>query len=165
MALVQDIQSAYQPFTGGQFGFSPATQAATQAFIQNTLPVIQNQAQLQGLGSGPTIADITGRSLATALPQFIQSDLQNRLAAAQGLTGLGSQVVIPAWQQQQNQQAQALKGLQSAGELTRGISQDVFDAQREEMLRLQGLSESGTFGAFGTLSPLSKTETSQSGGK
>ena len=48
MALVDDVQRAYQPFLEGAMGYSPATQAATGAFVQNTLPVIQNQLQLQG---------------------------------------------------------------------------------------------------------------------
>ena len=216
MALIDDIQRTFQPaasgtptvqtaaspfavgaaggfapFITGDLGQDPATQAYIQAFQQNVLPTIQGQLQLQGLGSGPAVADVAGRSLATALPQIqqnalqnrltaskgfadigsqlaipsAQADVQNQLQAGQGLTNLGSNVVIPSGDLQLRQQAQTLQGLQSAGELTRGMNQDVFDAQREEMLRLQGLSESGTFGAFGTLSPISKTETSQSGGK
>lgn len=155
MALVDDVMQAYAPFVQGPMGYSPATQAATGAFLQNTLPVIQGQAQLQGLGSGPAVADIAGRSLATALPQFIQSDLSNRLAAAQGLTGLGSNVILPG-------QAQAANFLQSAGEAQRGMQQDIFDSAREEMLRLQGLSESGTTNVFGGYQPITKTETSGS---
>ena len=155
MALVDDIQQAYQPFLTGDLGYSPATQAGVGAFMQNTLPVIQNQLQLQGLGNGPQVADVAGRSLATALPQFIQNDQQNRLAAAQGATGFGANLLLPGIEQ-------STSGLQSAGELQRGLSQDVFDAQREEQLRLQGLSESATTGAFGTYQPITKTESSGS---
>lgn len=155
MALVDDIQAAYAPFTQGQMGYSPATQAAVGAFTQNTLPVIQNQLQLQGLGSGPAVADVAGRSLATALPSFMQNDLSNRLQAAQGLTGLGANVILPG-------QQQAANFLQSAGETQRGLQQDIFDASREEQLRLQGLSESATTGAFGTYQPITKTESSGS---
>ena len=155
MALVDDIRGAYQPFTEGPLGFSPATQAAMGAFTQNTLPTIQNQLQLQGLGQGPAIADVAGRSLATALPQFQQNDMSNRLQAAQGMTGLGSQLILPG-------QQQAANFMQSSGELQRGLAQDVFDSQREEQLRLQGLSESATTGAFGTYQPITKTESSGS---
>ena len=156
MALIDDIRGAYQPFTEGALGQSPATQAFMESFTQNTLPVIQGQAQLQGLGNGPAIPDMAGRALGTALPQIMQNDASNRLQAAQGLTGLGSQLILPGQQQAANQQA-------SAGQLQRGMQQDVFDSAREEMLRLQGLSESSTTGAFGTYQPITKTESS--GGK
>lgn len=155
MALVEDIQNAYAPFTQGQLGNSPATQAFMGSFMQNTLPVIQGQAQLQGLGNGPAVPDMAGRALGTALPQIMQGDAQNRLQAAQGLTGLGSNLILPGQQQAANQMA-------SAGQLQRGMTQDVFDSAREEMLRQQGLSESATTGAFGTYQPITKTESSGS---
>lgn len=156
MALVDDIQQAYKPFIGGQdLASSPALQSAMGAFTQNTLPVIQQQLQLQGLGDSPAVADVAGRSLGTALPGIIQGEQQNRLAAGQGLTQFGSQLVLPG-------QQQAANYLQSAGELQRGLTQDPFDAAREEQLRLQGLSESATTGAFGTYQPITKTESSGS---
>ena len=156
MALVDDIRGAYQPFIEGtDIGSSPALQAAMGAFTQNSLPLIQNQLQLQGLGNGPAVADVAGRSLGTALPSIIQGEQQNRLQAAQGLTGLGSQLILPG-------QEQAANFLQSSGELQRGLTQDPFDAAREEQLRLQGLSESATTGAFGTYQPITKTESSGS---
>lgn len=163
MALVEDVQNALQPYMTGPMGFSQATDAAMGQFMQSTAPVLQNQMQLQGLGNGPAVADVMGRSLGEALPQFIQGDLSNRLQAASQMTNLGSGVVIPSWDMQMKQQGQALQGMQSAGELQRGISQDVFDSAREEMLRQQGLSESGTTGVFGAYSPITKTESS--GGK
>ena len=157
MALVDDIQRAYAPFVGGNdIGSSPAMQAAMGAFTQNTLPVIQGQLQLQGLGDSPAVADVAGRSLGTALPGIIQNEQQNRLSAAQGLTWFGSNLVLPG-------QEQASNFMQSAGELQRGLEQDPFDAAREEALRLQGLSESATTGVFGTYQPITKTESS--GGK
>lgn len=155
MALVDDIRGAYQPFISGDIGSSPAMQAAMGAFTQNSLPMIQNQLQLQGLGNSPLVADVAGRSLGTALPSIIQGEQQNRLSAAQGLTGLGSQLILPG-------QEQASNFLQSSGELQRGLTQDPFDAAREEQLRLQGLSESATTGAFGTYQPITKTESSGS---
>ena len=155
MALVDDVQASLQPFMEGQPGFSPMTASAVNAFTQNTLPVIPNQLQLQGLGSSPAVADVAGRSLGTALPQFIQGDLSNRLQATQQMAGVGQNILLPAWQTQ-------LQGLQSAGEINRGMSQDIFDSAREEMLRQQGLSESGTTGVFGQYQPITKTESSGS---
>ena len=155
MALVDDIQQAYAPFTQGSLGQSPATEAFMGSFLQNTLPVIQGQAQLQGLGNGPAVPDMAGRALGTALPQIMQNDASNRLQAAQGMTGLGSQLILPGQQQAFNQTGQA-------ADVQRGMQQDVFDSAREEMLRLQGLSESATTGAFGTYQPITKTESSGS---
>lgn len=155
MPLVSDIQQAYSPFLTGELGNSPATQAGMEAFKMNALPVIQGQMQLQGLGNGPAVGDAAGRALGTALPSFIQNDLSNRLSAAQGATSLGSNLILPGQQQASN-------FLQSSGELQRGLQQDPFDSAREEQLRLQGLSESGTTGAFGTYQPITKTESSGS---
>jgi hypothetical protein len=163
MALIDQIQQAYDPFVTGPLGQDPATQAYMQAFTQNTLPLIQNQMQLQGLGSGPAVADVAGRALGTALPQIQQYGAQNRLAAAGGLTGLGSQLVLPSWQQQMAQQGQALNALTGAGQTIQGMEQNPFDAQQAEAMRLQGLAESGTFGAFGSMSPTVRTESG--GGK
>lgn len=83
----------YAPFTEGQIGYSPLTQAALDAFQQQTLPVIQQQFELQGLGRSPALGVATGQALATALPPFISQDIQNRLAAAQAITGAGAEDV------------------------------------------------------------------------
>jgi len=155
MALVDEVQASLRPFMEGQPGFSPLTASGVNAFMQNTAPVIQGQAQLQGLGNGPAVPDMMGRALGTALPSFIQNDMSNRLQATEQMAGVGQNILLPAWQTQ-------LQGLSSAGETTRGMQQDVFDSAREEMLRQQGLSESGTTGVFGSYQPITKTESSGS---
>src|SRR3970282_3041488 len=66
----------------GQPGQSPLTQAGVQAFQQNTLPIIQQQMQLAGLGRSGALGVSIADAMASAMPQFIQQDIQNRLAAA-----------------------------------------------------------------------------------
>lgn len=163
--LSNAVSNSLNPFMQGQPGYSPMTQAAMGAFTQNELPIIQHQMQLQGLGNGPAIADVAGRSLATAMPSFIQNDLSNRLAATGAATQYGAQVALPSWQAEEQQKGNSLQGYSSAGEIQRGIAQDPLDAAREEMLRRQGLSESTTTGLFGSLSPTNITESSGGGGK
>jgi len=157
------VAQSLDPYMSGPFGYSPATQAATSAWLQNTAPVIQNQLQLQGLGNGPIVADVMGRSMATALPQFVQNDLTNRLAATNAASNFGATNLIPAWGQQTGQQAQTLQGLSSAGEVQRGMEQDLNDAAREEQLRQQGLSEATTSGLFGSTSPPTISTTTGAG--
>ena len=80
-----EISAALQGFTTGPLGDSPATRAAIEAFKIQSLPVIQQQFQLQGLGRSPALGQAVGQSLGVALPQFINADLVNRLQAAQQL--------------------------------------------------------------------------------
>lgn len=159
------VANSLQPFMQGTPGWSPMTQAGVGAFMQNELPLIQNQMQLQGLGNGPAVSDVMGRSLATSMPQWIQGDMANRLTASNQASQFGASNLIPAWDQQLKGQAQALQGLSSSGEVIRGMGQDVNDAQREEMLRQQGISEATTTGLFGSQSPTQITTSSPSGGK
>src|SRR3990167_3853633 len=163
----------------GQPGQSPLTQAAVQAFQQNTLPIIQQQMQLAGLGRSGALGVSIADAMASAMPQFIQQDIQNRLAAAGmipqfalGQEGLTQQAAGSAADiAQQNQLAQMQLALQAAGaggELQQGIAQQALDAAQLERLRLQGLSEAGTTSLFGglpaTLGQTSTTQQKQSGG-
>lgn len=74
---------ALSPFLTGAPGSSPLTAAAIEAFKQNTMPILQNQMTLRGLGHSPAVSQVTGEALATALPQFITTDMTNRLRAAE----------------------------------------------------------------------------------
>lgn len=79
--LAGTAMQGIDPFLSGQLGQSPATLAAIQAFQQQTLPVIQQQMQLQGLGQSPAVAQMAGSALGAQLPQLYQNETQNRLAA------------------------------------------------------------------------------------
>lgn len=71
------------PFIQGQPGSSPMTDAAIEAFKVKTLPIIQQQMLLKGLGHSPAVSQVTGETLAMALPEFINNDMTNRLRAAE----------------------------------------------------------------------------------
>jgi len=211
-----EARASLSPFLTGMPGFSPMTDAAIEAFRVKTLPIIQQQMTLKGLGHSPAVSQITGEMLAEALPQFITQDMTNRLRAAEvagaqgqsaaglagtiaereanlGLTGtrlaadianaeamreleafrsagqlqLGlTDAMARAAQIQQEQQKLALQAGQGAGGVQRDIAQAVSDAFQAERLRLQGLSEAGSFGIFGgqTLTPSQvRTVTKSSG--
>ena len=157
----------YSDLVAGQ---SPLTQAAVLAFQQNALPVIQNQFALQGLSNSPALGQAVGNSLAQTLPQFIlggeqlnQSGAQtlaniqnlqnqNQLASLQmanNLYGTLGQQATAAGQLQGSQLTQALQGLQGAGQLQQGTTQNLLDTAYQDYLRRQGLAEQSTTGLFG----------------
>lgn len=72
------------PFLEGELGQSPATLAAIEAFKRQALPIVQQEAQLAGLGRSGALLDAEGYALSQALPPLYQQEAQNRLAA-QGL--------------------------------------------------------------------------------
>ena len=86
VALLRRIQGIVFPtveaFTTGAPGASPALRAAIEAFQQQTLPVIQQQFQLQGLQGSPALGIATGRALTQALVPLLQQEQQLRLQAA-----------------------------------------------------------------------------------
>lgn len=194
-----EARASLSPFLTGMPGFSPITDAAIEAFKVKTLPLIQQQMTLKGLGHSPAVSQVTGEMLAEALPQFITADMTNRLRAAElagsmgagasgqagnileteanlGLSGtrlaadianaeamreleafrsagqlqlgLGG-AMTDAAKLQQAQQQLALQAGQGAGGVQRDIATQVSDAFQAERLRLQGLSEAGSFGVFG----------------
>lgn len=80
---VTDIQGALNPMMTGAPGSSPLTAAAIEAWKLQTMPILQQQMQLQGLGRSPAMPQVLGNSLAAAMPQFINQDIQNRLRATE----------------------------------------------------------------------------------
>ena len=88
LALREELLGSLRPFMTGAPGASPLTDAAIEAFKVKTLPVIGNTMTLRGLGHSPAVAQVAGETLAQALPQFITTDLTNRLSAAQQAAGL-----------------------------------------------------------------------------
>ena len=86
VALLRRIQDVVFPvvegFTGGRPGESPLTRAALELFQQETLPIIQQQFQLQGLQGSPALGIATGRALSQALVPLLQQEQQLRFQAA-----------------------------------------------------------------------------------
>lgn len=80
---VTALQAALNPMMTGAPGSSPLTTAAIEAWKLQTMPILQQQMQLQGLGRSPAMPQVLGNSLAVAMPQFINQDIQNRLRATE----------------------------------------------------------------------------------
>ena len=121
-----EITQGLQQFMGGPIGYSPMTTAAVNAFQEQSLPTIQQQFELMGMGRSPAMGQAVGSSLTQALVPFIQGDLNNRMQALQ--LGLGQQQVgqgaarTAADIANQSQQTQ-LQGLGLAGNLGLGMGQ------------------------------------------
>ena len=133
-----EITQGLQQFMGGPVGYSPMTTAAVNAFQQQSLPVIQQQFELMGMGRSPAMGQAVGSSLTQALVPFIQGDLNNRMQALQ--LGLGQQQVgqgaarTAADIANQSQQTQ-LQGLGLAGNLGLGMGQLYGQAGNAELER------------------------------
>lgn len=143
----------------GELGSGATTQGAN--LYRSTADVGQNAATLA--------SSITGREAELGLSGArLSADIANAEAmrgleayrtAGQLQLGLTDSAARAA-QIQQEQQRLALQAGQAGGGLQRDIAQGVADAVQAERLRLQGLSEGGTFGVFGSVVPTSIGQTS-----
>ena len=161
-----EITQQLQGFMGTQPGLSPLSQAGLTAFQQQTLPVIQQQFELQGLGRSPALGTAVAGGLSQAMVPFIQNDLANRMQAIQlsGQFGLGgraqslAEFMQPAQlgqsaaglaaqigQNEANRQLQAL-GLQGqfAMGMTDPLARSAALEQQRQSLALQGFGAAGT---------------------
>ena len=151
--LGDTVQQGISPFLQGPLGFSPATQAAANAWTRTSLPIIQNQLQLQGLGQSPAVAEATSLGLSNALVPFIQGDLSNRFQAAQALQGEeglnqnAAQLQANIYNQAQQRQ---LAAAGQYGQLGLGYGQGIAlpGAQLQQQQRLGGLQALGTAGGL-----------------
>lgn len=155
--LSQATLSGALPFISGGLADSPAVQASIGAFNELTLPVIQQQLQLQGLGQSPAVAEAAGSALAQSLPAILQNEQRNRLAAlgflpqqqelAQREETLGQQAAQLAANIAATQQAQQLDAFRTAGNLALGLGSNLQNAGQlqlqQQQLALQGLSQAG----------------------
>lgn len=177
---------AFASEAAGPIGSSPATVEGMKAletqFTDVTKPTIENEMAAAGLGRSGALGDSLARArsgVAAATVPLLQSDEMNRLAAAQGLSGLGS-----------SEMQQLLAGSAGAGTLgqvaesqTTGRNQQAFDAAevirqmvqsrnqeaQQDFLRRQALTEgiSGTVTGFApaTFASAGTTKQKISGGK
>lgn len=121
LALREELLTSLRPFITGAPGSSPLTDAAIEAFKVKTLPIIQQQMLLKGLGHSPAVSQVTGETLALALPEFLNADLVNRLNAtnqAAGLIGTENQVFGTQGQLALGGRAQTLAETIQPGQLT-----------------------------------------------
>lgn len=107
------VRYGIDPFLYGQIGQGPLTQAGLDAFQQGTQQIVQQQAQLQGLGRSPAVGQMTADALVQVLPQFIMQDFENRFRAAntlqgeEGLTQSAAQLAANIANQEQMRQLEA----------------------------------------------------------
>lgn len=87
----QQAANAYSGFLGSAGQPSSATQAELKLFQNELGPALQQQAELMGQGNSGAALGAQAQGMEEAMVPFMQADLQNQLAAAQGLTGLGGQ--------------------------------------------------------------------------
>ena len=158
-----ELTGMLQPFVSGPVGGSPMFDAAVQAFRANTLPTIQQQFQLQGLGGSPALGQAAGVALGANLVPLIQNDMANRMQAiqlmqqgqqfgTQQLGNLSGQPTLPAMTlaadvTNQNR-AQALQAASLAGNLILSsagpLNQAAQLAQARQQLALQSFGGAGT---------------------
>lgn len=142
LALRDEILTALRPAMAGAPGTSPLTDAAIGAFKLKTLPLIQQQMTLKGLGHSPAVSQVAGETLAMALPEFINADLVNRLNA----TGQAANL-IPAENQVVGTQGQLALG---------GRAQTLQEQIQPRALSLQEEIQRGQLGLSGRQVALSE---------
>jgi len=135
--------SPYVSGNVGDIGTSPTMQAAMKAWDQNVKPRLFQQMQLQGLGRSPAVAGAFGESLATMMPQLLQNEHANRLAAV-GQIGQGVNALTNMGQTYGGQQLSAAEALQRGG----------MNATQAQLAAAQALGQQG----------LSAAQTAQQGG-
>ena len=136
------ITAGLSPFLQGQPGQGPLTQAAIERFKIETLPILEGQVALAGQTSSPALADLTGRSLAVALPQFIQADLDNRFKAAEGLQAqqrFGLEGAVASGKLAQEHADLGVRSALGLGQL--GVAQRAQTAQEQVQNAQQRLAE------------------------
>jgi hypothetical protein len=130
---------AYQRMIDTQPGQSPATQAAIAAleeqYQRNTLPSLQNQAALSGLGKSGALLDATAAArsgVSAAEVPLLQADIQNQMQGAQGLLGIGQTI-------EQRPTGRAQTAFDSA-EIQRQGDQAVLQQALQNYLRQQDIA-------------------------
>lgn len=168
------LQIAGQRISGQSIVDDPAIAAALANFRQNVQPGIENQATLAGLGRSTALTNALATSQAQMLAPMYESafgregDRINRLGgAAENELGRRERSSVRSAEANQNSINQLMslsemlygrrQGTQqaamAAGQTERGIRQAGLDAQNQDYLRRQALSEQGLFTPFGQMMP------------
>lgn len=169
VALMQLLQT-----TGGPIGSSPTTKAGMEAWKSAVLPTVENEMVQAGLGRSGDLLKAVGASASQAAFPLLQQEVQNRMASVPMLRDIaGAQTERTLEPRRQTAEALKFGATQStalshemfqqrvtaieeafrAGQITRDVAQEQFDAAKEEADRLQALSEAGTLGPLGQVLP------------
>lgn len=128
------LQAALTPMMTGAPGSSPLTQAAIEVWKQRTMPIIQQQFQLQGLGHSPAMPQALGNSLAVAMPEFISQDIQNRLRATELYNAFAGRVG-----QERFQGAGVMQGEEGLTQNAAKLAADISGQEAQRQLQAFGL--------------------------
>lgn len=118
-------------FTGGEFGQSPATQAAMQLFREQVQPQLQSQLALRGLERSGAAAEALAQAETAAYMPLVQQELQHRMQAVPLLQQLGQTV---GGRERQDLSRQLATGTQVAGQLS-GIGSELSRRGMEDLQR------------------------------
>lgn len=147
-------------FAGGDFGNSPAIQAALEGLKQEIVPVVQNQAALAGVANSGFLPNQIARTYARELVPLYMQGMGQQLQADQSLFQGGSQLqntalqglgTYGAAQMGLGQQEQGLgteslnRGLQGSAV---ALPQLMSIAQRQEQRPQEAINEASNFGAL-----------------
>lgn len=138
--------------TGGPLGSSPATQegmaALERQYQQDTLPTLQNQLMLAGLGNSGALAEGIARArggVASATVPLLQQEMVDRMNAVNQLAGLGGGLA-------QRQASTIGTALATAG-TPREIETQQEQAKFLDQQRQQALIEQLTMGPLNIFGP------------
>lgn len=146
-----------QQITGESLQNNPVLQAEWNAFRNTTMPEIQNQMALAGLGRSSSAANAISKAWAGILPQLYESQLgREERALERGIEGnrymadfLLNQM---GGRQFQRQQAKADRAW-DIGKWYQDYLQSKSDADYQEWARHAGMAENALFQPFGSFVP------------
>jgi hypothetical protein len=122
---------------------SPTVQAQNQAFEQFSKPVIQNEMTLSGLGRSKAGGDAIAMGQASQLYPVMSEELARRERGTE----------------------REYTAAMETGEMQRDVEQAGLDAEWNDFLRQQGLTEQAYFAPLGSFVPSTLgTQTTTSGG-
>ena len=173
--------------TGGPIGQSPLLQEGVASFVQNSLPLIQNQLAVAGLGRSGSLGPSIATGLSQTLTPLIQQEISNRVGALSVLQQMAQaetsrylyprEQTVNALQQMSaetmqmatlsfQQQMQAINTALQAGQIQEAKANELAASAQAEFQRLYALAQQSSFGVLGQAVPSmigSIGKTSQSG--
>jgi hypothetical protein len=176
------IAAASAQVNGSSIADDPAVKAALDNYRLNTLPGVQNQAALSGLGRSTAVTNAMARGEAAATEPLYEQALNREQQRLQGITSateseLGRrqqsdlaraqavQSLIPMLTGMSAQQTQnknlSIQDLLQTGGTERGVQNQGYGASQNDLLRRQALSEQGLYGPFGQLATVGSTTQSK----
>lgn len=155
--------------TGENIESSPAILAASEAFDKLNLPEIENQMGLSGLGKSSSLANAIALGKTEYMLPMIQDELSREQESYTNQANMYSTLASTLEGMGENDVSRQLSTLGAAAEqgaTMRGIEQETLDAEYNDFLRRQALTEQLLFGSFTetggeSIGPSAKSESQQ----